>query len=78
MSFGLPDEYYHNFAAEIEAVSLEDVRRVAKEYIVNEHLKILVAGDRNVIESRLREIGLPVCIVDPEGNNISKNGDTET
>ena len=71
MSFGLPDEYYHNFAAEIDAVSLEDVRRVAKEYIVNDHLTLLVVGDRNVVESGLREIGLPLCVIDSEGNNIS-------
>ena len=53
-------------------MSLEDVRRAAKEYIVNEHLTLLVVGDRNVIESGLREIGLPVCIVDSEGNKIGK------
>jgi len=66
----LPDDYYRTFPAEIEAVSLEDVRRVAEERIDNDRLMLLVVGDMNVLESSLRDIGLPVSIVDHEGREI--------
>ena len=70
VSFDLSDDYYCTFPAEIEAVSLQDVRRVAQERIVNERLMLLVVGDRDVVEPGLREIGLPVSLVDHEGREI--------
>jgi zinc protease len=70
VSFDLPDDYYRTFTAKIEAVSLDDVRRVAQERIINDRLMMLVVGDREVVEPGLREIGLPVCLVDHEGREI--------
>lgn len=70
VSFDLPDDYYCTLAARIEAVSLDDVRRVARERITNHRLMVLVVGDREVVEPGLREIGLPVCRVDHEGREI--------
>jgi zinc protease len=70
VSFNLPDDYYRTFPARIEAVPLEDVRRVAQERIDNNRLMLLVVGDREVIEPGLREIGLPVSLIDHEGQEI--------
>jgi zinc protease len=70
VSFDLPDDYYRDFPSEIEAVSLEDVRRVAVGHIDNDRLMLLVVGDMNVVELGLREIGLPVSMVDHEGREI--------
>ncbi|MBI4282592.1 MAG: insulinase family protein [Chloroflexi bacterium] len=70
VSFDLPDDYYRTLAARIEAVSLDDVRRVARERITNSRLVVLVVGDRKVVEPGLREIGLPLCLVDHEGRVI--------
>ncbi|MDP6101980.1 MAG: pitrilysin family protein [Dehalococcoidia bacterium] len=70
VSFNLPDDYYRTFPARIEAVPLEDVRRVARERIDNNRLMLLVVGDREVIEPGLREIGLPVSLIDHEGQEI--------
>jgi zinc protease len=70
VSFDLPDDYYRTFTAKIEAVSLDDVRRVAQERIINDRLMLLVVGDREVVEPGLREIGLPVCLIDHEGREI--------
>ena len=70
VSFDLPDDYYRDFPSEIEAVSLEDVRRVAVGHIDNDRLMMLVVGDMNVVELGLREIGLPVSMVDHEGREI--------
>ncbi|MCH7706539.1 MAG: insulinase family protein, partial [Chloroflexi bacterium] len=70
VSFDLPDDYYRTFPADIEAVSLEDVRRVAQERIDNNRLMLLVVGDRDVVEPGLREIGLPMSLIDHEGREI--------
>ena len=68
--FGLPDDYYSSFAASLQAVSLEDVHRVATERLDYEHLKILVVGDKDVVEPGLRELGLPFASVDYEGREL--------
>ena len=68
--FDLPDDYYQTFPAQIEAVSLEDVKRAAQEHIDNDRLLLLVVGDREVIEPGLRETGLPIHLVDHEGREV--------
>ena len=69
--FDLPETYYSDFQANVEAVPLEEVRRVAKDRIDAEHLKILVVGDRSVVEPDLRSLGLPIVAVDYDGREIS-------
>jgi hypothetical protein len=34
------------------------------------HLKILVVGDREVVEPGLRELGLPIVLVDYDGRPL--------
>ena len=63
-AFDLPDDYYGAYERNIEAVSLDDVRRVANERIQSEELTLLIVGDREVIESGLAELGLPIRYVD--------------
>ena len=65
--FGLPDDYYSKFIANLEAVTLDDLRRVAAERIDDAHLMVLVVGDREVIEPGLSELGLRIVPVDYEG-----------
>ena len=65
--FGLPDDYYRNFPAAIDAVSLADVQRLAQSWVDLDHLILLVVGDRSVVESGLRELDMPVKLVDHEG-----------
>ena len=55
--FGLPDDYFSGQVARYEAVTLEDVRRVAAEHVDPDALSILVVGDRAVIEGPMRELG---------------------
>ena len=69
--FGLPDDYYSGYAADLEAVSLDDVHRVARERIEDGRLSVLVVGDREVVEPGLTELGLPLVHVDYEGRPLS-------
>ena len=68
--FGLPDDYFSGQVARLEAMTLEDVRRVAAEHVDPDALSILVVGDRASIEGPMRELGLPIVHLDFEGNII--------
>ena len=68
VSFDLPDDYYLSLTANIEGVTLDDVRRVAQEHLLTDRLTLLVVGDREVIEPGLSELGLPIQAVDYDGN----------
>jgi zinc protease len=65
--FGLPDDYYTGLTAHYEALTLDDLHRVATERVDFEHLTLLVVGDRSVVEPGLEELGDPIVHVNYEG-----------
>ena len=67
--FDLPDDYYRTLGAKVEAVSLADVQRVARERVESPPT-VLVVGDRDDIESGLSSLGLPMHLVDHEGRVV--------
>jgi zinc protease len=68
---GLPDNYFQNYAANVNAVTADDLVRVAKQYLDLDHLDIIVVGDRAVIEEPLRKTGIaPIVPLDVNGNPI--------
>jgi predicted Zn-dependent peptidase len=69
--FGLPDDYYSHVVANMEGVTLSETHRVAKERVDDEHLAVLVVGDREAVEPGLAEVGLPIVHVDYEGRRLS-------
>ena len=71
VAFGLPDDYYSDYIANLEAVSLEGLNEVAARRIDDGHLFALVVGDREVIEPGLQELGLPLVMVDYEGRKLT-------
>jgi zinc protease len=69
---GLPDDYYQQFARAIEAVTKEDVVRVAQKYIDPEHLAIVIVGDREKIEGPLTATRIaPIVRLDVKGDPIA-------
>lgn len=68
---GLPQTYYRDFPAKINAVTREDMLRVAKTYIDLSHLNIVIVGDRAVVEQPLRATGIaPIVLLDVDGNPV--------
>ena len=64
----LPESYYQEYAAKVNAVTKADLERVAKQYIDLSKLAIVIVGDRATIETPLRATGIaPVTILDAEG-----------
>ncbi|MBI4547506.1 MAG: insulinase family protein [Ignavibacteriae bacterium] len=48
--YNLPDEYFNNYIQQVNAVTKEDVQRVAQKYFDPEKVAIIVVGDRKQIE----------------------------
>ena len=63
----LPDDYFRTVPERVSAVSLDQVHRVGEERVQPDALKVLVVGDRGEVEDGLRELGLPLTILDSDG-----------
>lgn len=68
--YGLPDSYFNDYISKVNAVTLDDVNRVANKYVDPSKMAILIVGDRKVIEPGLKELGYPIVILDADGNPI--------
>jgi zinc protease len=70
--FGLPADYFTTYESKLEAVSLDDVNRVAKQYVHPDNLLILVVGDRATIEPGLKALPFvkKIVVLDPEGEPV--------
>jgi len=63
----LPRDYFRTVGDKLSEVKLEDVNLAGKDRVRPEQLTILVVGDLSVVESGLRELGLPIVILNDEG-----------
>jgi zinc protease len=73
--YHLPDDYFTSYQSKIEAVTAEDVARVAKKYLKPDHQTILVVGDRKTVEPALNELPYAkvINVLDAEGNPLPPN-----
>ncbi len=61
----LPHDYYQRFADAVNAVTKDDVVRVARKYLDPDHLTIVIVGDRKAIEGPLVATKIaPVVVMD--------------
>ena len=69
MRFGLPDDYWNNYAELVSGLDAADVNSAAKRLLQPERLTWVVVGDLSVIEADVRAAGFgAVQIVDVDGN----------
>jgi zinc protease len=57
VTFGLPDDYFGEYAAELRALGLEDVAEAARTTLDLDSFVWVVVGDREKIEGPLGELG---------------------
>jgi zinc protease len=69
---GLPDSYFNDYLAKVNAVTLDDVNRVARKYLDPSKMAIVIVGDRRTIEPGLKELGYPIALLDVEGKPIAQ------
>ena len=58
LTYHLPDDYFSRYVSSINAVTGNDVQRVARTYIQPDKLAVVVVGDRKVIEPGVRALNL--------------------
>lgn len=65
--YKLPEHYFDEYVARIQAVSAADVEKAAAKYIHPERFVVVVAGDRKAIEPAVRMLNLgPVRVLTVE------------
>lgn len=71
LAYGLPLDYYDQYIQRINAVTADDVQRVAHRYIDPDHFDIVVVGDKSQIEASIRALNEgPVVYRDVWGQEI--------
>lgn len=56
--YDLPDDYFNDYVGNVLDVTMDDVYRVARQYVDPEHIAIVIVGDREKIEEGVRALSL--------------------
>jgi predicted Zn-dependent peptidase len=64
--YGLPDTYFQEFVPKVNAVTGDDVSRVATEYLDPSRLTTLVVGDHSAIADSLSRVMGDPLVISPE------------
>jgi zinc protease len=71
VKFGLPDDYYETYAGKVRALKTSDLNEAAKSVVHPDSLIWVVVGDRNKIESGIKELGLgEIHYLSADGNPL--------
>ncbi len=68
--YDLPADYLQTYRDKVNAVTLEDVERVAKKYISPDKIAIVVVGDAEEILPQIKSYSKTIEVFDTEGNTI--------
>lgn len=74
----LPKDFYTNYLKKINAVTAEDVQRVAKKYYKPDNLRIVVVGKGSEVLEGLKSLKgpkgkeIPISYFDKEGNAVAE------
>lgn len=77
---GLPEDYLQTYRDNVNAVTIEDVSRVANQYIQPEKVALVIVGDAEEILEQVKEYSEKIEIFDTDGNpqEIEKYMQNET
>ena len=78
--YGLPDDYLQTYREKVNAVTLDDVARVAKKYVSPGKMAIVIVGDAEEMLPQVREYSSKIEIFDTDGNakDLGAYGKTES
>jgi len=69
---GLPADFYENYIKNINAVSADDVMRVANKYMLADNLRIVITGKGSEVITALENLKIPMFYFDKFGNPTEK------
>src|SRR5690554_7071546 len=70
--YNLSDDFYQNFIANINAVTAEDVQRVANKYFSHDNSRIVIVGKGSEVIPSLEKLNIPIFYFDKYGNPTEK------
>lgn len=68
----LPEDFYATYLEKINAVSIEDVQRVANKYFTSENARFIVVGKGSEVVANLEKLGIPINYFDKYANPVDK------
>lgn len=68
----LPEDFYATYLEKINAVTKEDVKRVANTYFKAENARVIVVGKGSDVISNLEKTGIPIKYFDKYANPVEK------
>lgn len=69
---GLPADFYENYIKSINAVTADDVMRVANKYMLQDNLRILIVSKGSEVIPALEKLKIPMFYFDKYGNPTEK------
>ncbi|HTQ54022.1 MAG TPA: pitrilysin family protein [Bryobacteraceae bacterium] len=71
VAYGLPDDYYDQYAGRVRALQIADIESAAKNVVRPDNITWVIVGDRAKIEAGVRELNLgEVKFLDADGKPI--------
>lgn len=68
--YDLPADYLQTYRDKVNAVTLEDVERVAKKYIAPDKIAIVIVGDAEEILKQVKPYSTKIEVFDTEGKAV--------
>tara|TARA_R110000751_G_scaffold113854_1_gene213014 strand:- start:7813 stop:9885 length:2073 start_codon:yes stop_codon:yes gene_type:complete len=68
----LPSDFYKTYLSKINAVTIEDVQRVANKYFKPENARIIIVGKGSDVIPGLEKTGVPIKYFDKFANPVEK------
>ncbi|RZJ35736.1 MAG: insulinase family protein [Flavobacterium sp.] len=69
---GLPADFYENYIKNINAVTADDIQRVANKYFLGDNTRIIIVGKGSEVLPGLEKLKIPMFYFDKYGNAIEK------
>ena len=68
----LPKDFYKTYLEKINAVTAQDVQRVANKYFKADNARVVIAGKGSEVASKLEATGIPMLYFDTYANPVEK------
>jgi zinc protease len=69
---GLPEDFYENYIKNINAVTADDILRVANKYFLVDKVRIIITGKGSEVIPALEKLKIPIFFFDKFGNPVEK------
>ena len=66
--YGLPEDYLQTYRDNVNAITVEDISRVAKKYVTPEGMAIVIVGDAQDVIPQVKAYSGNIEVFDTEGN----------